>query len=249
VLIERRTVQGLTLLTVLLLAGCTSFGPTGTESDELADNEAAQLNLQLGIGYLQSQRFDIAADKLKKALLYDSSLAEAENALGVLYEATKSNHLARQHYQNALQLQPDYLLAKMNYARFLCADGQTAQGEALFLEAAVSPLQDNPEIAYTGAGVCARLANQIAKAEQYFLQALQANAFASAAAYELAVIKKDQKRYQEARTFLDNYHKRAGFSRTSLQLAIEIEQALGNTAMREQYANMLLEQTAAAQLP
>lgn len=234
----------LVLITLLTVTSCASLNPEA--SVEPSGNAAAQLNLKLGIGYMQANRIDIAIDKLKKALQYDSSLVEAENALGVLYEATKANHLAELHYQNALQLKPDYLLAKMNYARFLCANNQTAKGEALFLEAAISPLQDAPEIAYTGAGVCARRANQIDQAEQYFRQALQVNAFASSALYELAVIKKDQQRYQEARDFLDSYHKRAGFSRTSLQLAIEIEQALGNNEMSEQYASMLRQQTSAA---
>jgi len=237
----------ITLSTLLLLSGCATLDSASNSAPaEPSDQEAAQLNFQLGIGYMKAQRFDIAIEKLHKALQYDSSLAEAENALGVLYEATKARRQAEQHYQNALQIKPDYILAQMNYARFLCANGQTAQGEALFLQAAVAPQQEAPEIAYTGAGVCARLANQFTQAEQYFQQALQANDYASAALYELAVIKKNQQRYQEARELLDNYHKRAGFSPASLQLGIDIEQALGNTAMRDQYADMLRRQTASA---
>jgi type IV pilus assembly protein PilF len=233
------------LSALLLLGGCATLSSDST-SEESSDQNAAQINFQLGIGYMKAQRFDVAIEKLHKALQYDSTLSEAENALGVLYEATQSARKAEQHYQNALQIKPDYVLAQMNYARFLCSNGKIAEGEALFLQAAVSPLQDAPEIAYTGAGVCARRANQPTQAEHYFQQALQANSNASAALYELAAIKKNQQRYQEAREFLDNYHKRAGFSRASLQLAIDIEQALGNTAMRDQYADMLRQQTAAA---
>ena len=237
-----KVLQGIFLVyAALLLTACASLQNTSAPV-EPSDSEAAQLNLKLGIGYMQAQRFNIAIEKLQKALQYDSSLVEAENALGVLYEATQAAHLAEQHYQNALQLKPDYMLAKMNYARFLCANGQTAKGETLFLEAAVAPQQEAPEIAYTGAGVCARRAGLLPQAEQYFRQALQANANASAALLELAIVKKDQSRYQEAREFLDSYHKRAGFSRTSLELAITIEEALGNTAMRDQYAAMLRNQ-------
>ena len=232
------------ILALLLMSGCATL-QNSSAPVEPSDTEAAQVNLKLGIGYMQAQRFNIAIEKLQKALQYDSSLVEAENALGVLYEASHSAHLAEQHYQKALQLKPDYLLAKMNYARFLCANGQTAKGEALFLEAAIAPQQETPEIAYTGAGVCARLAGLLGQAEQHFQQALQVNAYASAALLELAIIKKDQSRYQEAREFLDTYHKRAGFSRTSLELAVAIEEALGNTAMREQYAAMLRKQMSA----
>lgn len=223
-------------LLLLLLTGCATLNPG---NDVQSDTEAAQINLKLGIGYMQAQRFDIAIEKLEKALEYDSSLAEAENALGVLYEATKVGHLADKHYQNALQLQPDYLLAQMNYARFLCANGQSDRGEALFLQAATSSQQEAPEVAYTGAGVCARLGGALSRAEQHLQQALATNPFAATVLYELAVIRKEQGRYQEASDYLDDFHKRAGFNTASLELAVNIADGLGNDAMREQYASML----------
>lgn len=222
------------------LLGCTSLQTAGDGQNAApSEKEVAQINLKLGVGYMQSKNFDVAAEKLHKALEYDSNLVEAENALGVLYEATDANLLAEKHYKNALALNGQFLLAQMNFGRFLCATGRTEQGEAFFLQAAQSPQQESPEIAYTGAGVCARRGNRLAQAEAHFEQALQENGSAAAALYELAIIKNDQRDYQAAKGYLDTYHDRAGFSQSSLQLATAVEKALGNRAKSEQYAAML----------
>lgn len=225
------------LLLSLLLTACASTGPQTPEQP--TDSEAALLNLRLGIGYMQNGHFNVAREKLQKALQYDSSLAEAENALGVLYEQTDAPRQAEQHYQQALELKSDYLLAKMNLARLLCATGQTARGQQLFLEAADDAGLESPEIAYTGAGVCARRAGDLSDAERYYKQALAQNAFAAGTLFELASLTHATKRDEEARDYLQRYHKVTSFSPASLQLAMEIEAALGNAAMEATYAQLL----------
>lgn len=226
----------LMLLSMTLLAGCaTPDGPGSAPST----HEAARLNMQLGIGYMQAGRFELAQDKLRRALQFDSNLAEAENALGVLHEATGAASLAERHYQRALDIRPEYLLAKMNLGRLLCSAGNTERGRQLFLEAATNPAQENPEIAYTGAGVCSRVANNPARAENDFRQALEHNAFAGGTLFEIASVTYQLGKYQDAQGYLDRYHQRNNFSPDSLQLAIDIERALGNSQMQDHYSQLL----------
>jgi type IV pilus assembly protein PilF len=220
----------------LLVTACASTGPQPSQS---SDSEPAQVNLQLGIGYLQNGRYDVAREKLQRALQFDPRLAEAENALGVMYEQLGDSGLSERHYQRALEIKPDYLLAKMNLGRLLCANGQIPRGQQLFLEAAADRRLEETEIAYTGAGVCAQLGGDLAQAERYYRQALEVNSFAPPPLLELARLKHDQGRNGEARDLLQRYHKRASFSPASLQLAIAIETALGNTVMRDEYAQLL----------
>ncbi len=224
------------LLFSIVLTACAS---SGLQPDPSSGNEAAQLNLRLGIGYMQNGRLDIAEEKLQRALQFDPSLAEAENALGVLYEQTRSPTQAERHYLRALTLRPDFLLAKMNLGRMLCANGKVDRGEQQFLEAAADRRLEEPEIAYTGAGVCARLGGDLPRAERHFLRALEFNPQASGTLFELARLTHNQGRNAEARDYLQRFHRTASFSPASLQLAVAIEAALGNVRMRDEYAQEL----------
>ncbi|MDX1605272.1 MAG: tetratricopeptide repeat protein [Candidatus Competibacterales bacterium] len=232
----------LTLL-ALLGTGCATLpspgGQTETETQDVPGaNEPAQVNLKLGIGYMQSGRFPLAQEKLRRALQFDPNLAEAENALGVMLEETDEPGLAERHYLRALELRPDYALARMNLARMLCANDQTERGTQLFLEVAESDYAD-PEIPYTGAGVCARIAGDVVTAERHFRQALEHNAYAGGTLFELASLLQRQGRSQEAKRYLDRFHKRVSFSPASLTLAIAIERSLGDRKMQQTYTELL----------
>ncbi|MFO1350221.1 MAG: type IV pilus biogenesis/stability protein PilW [Gammaproteobacteria bacterium] len=223
-------------LSLAALGGCAS---NRTGPAVLPDHEVAMLNLKLGMGYMQSGRFDIAQEKLKKALQLDGTIAEAHNALGVLYEEIHEPRLAESAYQQALAQNSNYSLARMNYGRLLCAIGKTAEGEQQFVTALQST-DTSPETAYTGAGVCARLRNDSAQAATYFRKAVEANPYATAPLLELANLSYAQRQYQEARQYLQRYHQQTDYSPASLDLAIRIEQALGDKQARDNYVRLLL---------
>lgn len=224
------------------LSGCAAMS-VPLEQD--SEREAAQLNLKLGIGYMQSGHFDVAHVKLNKALQYDPDFAEAHNALGVMYEETAEVQLAERHYAKALELKPDYALARMNYGRLLCAIERTDEGEQQFLQV-VSQAEAGREVAYTGAGVCARLRGDPGKADEYFSQALKVNPYAAGTLLEAADLSIAQRRYIEARALLERYHRQAGYTPTSLQLAIRVEEALGERERRNRYQRLLQSQLADA---
>lgn len=222
---------------VLLLSGCTSLN---TSLIKGSDQEAAELNTQLGMRYIQNGRFEIAEEKLQKALQYNSQSAEAENALGVLYEATEQPALAREHYQRAVNIEPDYVLAQMNYARILCANGNPDIGQQHFLKAANNPQLETPEQAYTGAGVCARRAGNNEQALSYYQLALDANSEAPGTLFEIASVNQELGRSERAQPYLERYHKRSQFSPASLKLAMDIATALGQSQQHTEYKNLLL---------
>lgn len=236
----------LLILCMLVLAACASNVEPADDLASSAD-EIARINLQLGVGYIRSRRFDVARDKLDKALSYDPQLAEAYNALGVMYEETKQNVLAEENYSKAVEIDGNYTLARLNYGRMLCANRKYSEGEQQFLTAINAPSNNVPEVGYTGAGVCARLRGDNRQAKQYFLNALQANPNAAGTLLELADLSIEQGSFEEARTYLQRYHQQVGFKPTSLQLAIRVEEALGDLQKRDQYARLLKAQLADAQ--
>lgn len=229
---------------LLILGGCASRPVQ--ELAEPKDARAAEINLKLGVGYMQSGHFDVALEKLKKALEYDPTLEEAHNAIAVLYEETKEYELAEQHYRRAVELDPDYALARMNYGRFLCTHQRTADGENQFLAAANNPKLESPVAAYIGAGVCAKQIPAPERAEAHLRKALELNPDSARALFELASINYSQGNYLQARTFLQRYHAQAGYSPASLWLGINIEKALGDSQLRREYADLLLSKFSAS---
>lgn len=230
----------LLIITLLgVLGGCATTPPV-TEPQPPAENDPSQINLKLGIGYMQSGRFDVALDKLKKAVAYDPNLAEAHNALAVLYEETRQNRLAEEHFLRAIQADPQYALAQSNYGRFLCAKGRPAQGEAQFLLAANSGKLDAPELAYTGAAICARLQGAPERAEGYLRRALEIDPFHDGTLLEMASLNHQQNRDSQASEFLERYHQQAGYHPQSLALGIAIADAMNDRRLRREYAELLL---------
>lgn len=228
----------------LALTGCVSTSVLETSP---ASNEAAQLNLQLGIGYIQTGRFDVAQEKLKKALEYNSTLVEAHNALAILYEETGEKTLADREYQMAVQKAPEYALARTNYGRFLCANGKANEGEGQFLLAIADPELKNADAAYAGAGTCARALEATDRAGQYFRKALEINPFSTAALFEFASLSHEQGENEQARQLLQRYHNVASYSPASLWLGISVEKALGDRQIRQEYERLLLSKFADSQ--
>lgn len=188
---------------------------------------------------MQAGRFDVALDKLKKAIEFNPNLAEAHNALAILYEETDQNRLAEEHYLKAIQINPRYALAQSNYGRFLCTNGRPAQGEAQFLLATNSGTLDAPELAFTGAAICARLQNALERAEGYLRRALELDPFHGGTLLEMASLNHQQGQDTQAREFLERYHQQAGYFPQSLSLGIAIADALNDRQLRREYVELL----------
>ena len=223
-----------------LLTAC-AHSSVGSKS-EPAETSAAKLNMQLGIAYMQQGNFDVALDKLNKALERDERLPEAHNAIALLYEGTSRPNLAERHFQRAIELDSNYTLAKLNYAQFLCTHGQPAAGEDRFLAIASSPPEGSTDLAakaYAGAAVCA-LATDRRRADNYLRQALALKPDAGGALYQMANLYYADGDYLKARAFLQRYHAQAGYTPESLWLGISIEDKLGGSPLRQEYTQILL---------
>lgn len=230
------------LALALCLAGCANNRFTDDDPAEQSD-DAASVNFKLGIGYMQAGRYSLAQLKLQRALEYNPDLAEAHNALGVLFEQLNNVTEAEAHYQLAVKKQQDYALAQMNYGRLLCATGKAELGEQQFLAVTRSSTYRAQEIPFTGAGVCARARNDLSAAEQYFRQGLKVNPLAAGTLLEIASLSVEQKKFADARQFLQRYHRQAGYNPVSLNLAIRIEDALGDKQASAEFRRLLQAQS------
>lgn len=224
---------GLLLLCGLLQA-CVAVNPGKTQ-----DEKASAINVQLGIGYLQQNKLELASEKLTKALRQDPESAPAHNAYAILQERLKQNDLAEYHYEKATSLDKKNAQAANNYGTFLCRNGRELESEKYFLRALDNPLYSTPEYAYTNAAICLVKVNQTKPAREYLRKALAEKSDFAPALITMARVFFEEQDYENTKIYLDRYHLVARPSASSLWLDIRTALELDNEANVEELAQRL----------
>ncbi len=106
------------LATVLLASGCvtTTDGPFTAKVDKV---KAAEQYVQLGIAYYQQREYEIAIQRLNRALESNPNMPEAYSVLGLVYQAQNEMNVAEEKYLKALSLNPKFTRGRTYYAAFL----------------------------------------------------------------------------------------------------------------------------------
>ncbi len=232
--------RGVWLLVALAVAGCISS--SSRPPAPTSKKEAAEYNMQLGVGYLRKGELKTAQAKLEKAIADDSSLTAAHVALGVVLERLGDMPGAEKSYRRAASLEPANPDTLNALAAFLCAQRQQpAEALRLFDKAIAVPLSKadtNRAMLNANAGVCARRVD-LARAEGYLRAALAIDPGYRDALLQLADVTFQRNNFLQSRAFLERYL--AGVSATpdALWLGVRVEQALGGSAAAERYAAQL----------
>lgn len=207
------------LLCLLLLTGllqaCVAVNPGPTQNEK-----ASAVNVQLGIGYLQQNKLELASEKLSKALRQNPRSASVHNAYAILQERLKQLDKAEYHYRRATELDPDDSQAANNYGTFLCRNGREIESEKYFLRALDNPLYSTPEFAYTNAAVCLLKVDQVEPAIEYLRKALAARSDFAPALLAMGGVYFDLMDYKTAKLYLDRYHLVATANPRSLWMSI-----------------------------
>ena len=231
--------RALALVACLVLAGCTT-----TQVDEGSGKtdlkEAARLNTQLGIDYMRKGQYDLALEKLQRALEQDSDLAAAHSTIALLYQRRGEADQAEDHYREALDLNKDDPTTLNNFGIFLCGQGEIADAEEIFVKAAQNKDNLNPADAWANAGVCARRdPKKLDKAEGYLREALRINARHPNALAQMAQVSYEKQDYLRARAFLQRYESIARATPQTLWIAAQTERKLGDLQSARSYERRL----------
>lgn len=224
------------LAAFFFIGGCAATpGPgPGTAGDELAE-----INTQLGIGYLQEGDNETAMRRLQRALEIDRNYAPAHSAIAVLYQRLGETDKAAHHFERAVRLNPKDSGSLNNYGQFLCQQGRSAEAQAMFQRALENPLYPTPEAAYLNAGTCALRDQDTATAEEMFRRALQVNPRMPAALLQMSTLSYEQQRFLPARGYLQRYLEVGPHTAQSLWLGIRVERQLGDRDAVASYSLML----------
>jgi len=237
----QRTVLGL----LVFLAACSST-PEKSESEV---RRAAETNTALGRQYMDRGDYEIALEKLKRAIAYDKTYAPAHTLLAVLYETIGELDEAGAEYRKAVQYDPKNGDVNNNYGAFLCGSGKQKEAERYFLAAVDDPFYDTPAIALANAGSCALEAGDLDKAESFLRQSLGFDDQLATALLPMSEVSYRKGSYLRARAFLQRFEAVSPTTRESLTLGYNIESKLGDQASAERYRRELLERFPGAVKP
>lgn len=189
----------------MALAGCVSADGRKPLKQSDPKETAAKYNIQLGTAYLQQGNYNLAREKLERALKQNPRDPDVHTSLGLLYDRTGDIKGADRHFREALRLAPDKPDLGNNYAIYLCKNGRVAEGVERFDEVAANKYYRTPEVALTNAGVCLRGAQRLDDAEARLLGAIKARPNYSEATVQLASLYLERSQIAEARKVVDTY--------------------------------------------
>ena len=245
----KRTKLLASLLTILLLGACIS-SQTVTRGSEPSD-EAATNMFQLGAQYYRNGNYELARDRLERAVELDSRNARAHSLLALTLVQLGNNRLATESFNRSIRLEPNNKDVRNAYAIFLCEQKRFDDAREQFDRAIGIRENDSSWIEMTNAGVCIAKKPDLALAEQYFRNALTIRPTYGEALLQLAALKHRSGDSRTGRAFLERYLAANDTSAPVLYLAIQIESALDDERAATDYENDLLRdfpQSAEAQL-
>lgn len=203
------------LLVSGLLQACVAVDPSKGRNEEASD-----VNTEMGLGYLQQNNFELASEKLIKALRQNPESVKANYVYAVLQDKLNQKELAEFHYQKATELDPKNSEAANNFGAFLCRNGRQLESEKYFIQALKNPLYKTPEFAYTNAAICMLQANELQRAKEYLRKAIAAKSDFGPALVAMGDVLYKERDYANAKIYLDRYHLSSKPSARSLWLTI-----------------------------
>ncbi|MGM0552673.1 MAG: type IV pilus biogenesis/stability protein PilW [Pseudomonadota bacterium] len=212
------------LLGAVLLAGCAGLERQVGEDQA----EAAEVNADLGIGYLREGEFEQAERNLRRALDFDPDHALAHLGMGAVYERRGSDARAEEHYRKALASDPDNPHAQTSLGALLCAREDYDEAQALFRQAIENPDYDQREIALMNSGVCFADFGDAERAEEQLRAALELQPRYPRALLEMAKLGYAEGRPMQTRAFLSRLDAQGIENAEMLLLCYQAETALGN---------------------
>jgi type IV pilus assembly protein PilF len=226
------------LATLATLTACVSSG--GSVSEPASGSEAAIANMNLGAGYLRQGNYDLAIERLQRALAQDPKLVQAHTTIALAYDQIGNFEEAENHFKRATQLNPNDGSAANGYAAFLCTHGNRwADAQPYFRRAAEDEKYGTPEVALTNAGSCARDAGELAAAEESFRTALQRNPRYADALLNMLELTSQRGEYLQARAFVQRYLAVRPATASVLLTCVNVERALNNAPAADRCAAQL----------
>lgn len=203
----KRVLFFLSLLAILLTACVKQEREVdeAVESQQKKNLKAAEINVELGLGYLRQGNMQRAKQKLLSAQAQSPNSPDVAGALAYYFERTGNEAQADNFYRRALGLSHNKGPQLNNYGAFLCRHKHYKKAEHFFMQAAADIDYLNTSGAVENAGLCALADKDYASAKQFFLKALNQDPKRQQSLVQLMRIYLKDKQYQNALNISKRY--------------------------------------------
>jgi type IV pilus assembly protein PilF len=225
------------IIGAVLQAGCVTEG--AVRAEPASNEEQAEVNLALGVGYLEEQRPDLAIDALLRAIVAEPRRADAHSVLGVAYDQNGSVELAEEHHRRATQLAPRDANTQNRFAVFLCRQNRWTDAEPAFRRAIEATSGPASLTAMINAAGCARGGGDIEAAGRYFREALVIDPINVDALRGMIDISIRSSSYLPARGFWSRLERATSILADDLLTCYVIERELNSDAAAQACADRL----------
>lgn len=223
-------------ITLLVLVACTSDAVRKKPDRE----SSASINARLGLAYMQQGNYEVALEKLEKAIEQEPGLATGHHYIAELYRQLDSPDNAKRHYKKALKLTPNDYSLNNNYGVFLCDQKDYDGAEQGFLMAVQNVPVHKPRYEfYENLAQCMLRKPDRVKAEEYFRIVLAANPHQPVTLYQMARLSFDDAKYLRARAFFQRFTEVSRHTAETLWLGVRIERKLGDNKAADEFARQL----------
>ena len=220
-------------------AACSSTQGSGQKQSSPSQKmELADINIQLGIAYLQSGDPARAKQKFLMAMQQAPNYSASWYGMGYYLEKIGDKSEAERYYLKAVQLAPHAGAAQNNYGTFLCRQKQYKKAIEHFMIAVNDPSYLSGAEAYENAGICALQIPDKQLAENYFQKAIQIDPQRPLALMELTKLKSAQGEYRVALEYMERYLSSYQPTKATLTLAIGIAQKAHDQALEIKYTEL-----------
>lgn len=227
-------------LLLALLAACVSSTQRTNVRKMEPTGDAGDINYQLGTEYYRKGNFELARDRLERAIVQEPRNADAHSALALTFAQLGNDRLATESFEKATRFAPNSINVRNAYAVYLCQKNRYDDARVQFDRAINIRENDNSYIMMTNAGVCVAQKPDLALAEKYFRDALAIRPNFGEALIQLAALKNRTDDNLSARAFIQRFLATNPPSSGVLYLAVQIETQLGGDRAASDYMNQLL---------
>lgn len=206
------------------------------------DRLAVQEKLGLASNRMQTGDYGGAEEQIRAALKKDPQSVDAIGMLALIQGGRGDVAGSGASYRRAAELAPQRGDVLNNYGAWVCANRSPAESLIWFDRALADRTYASPASALGNAGGCALKAGQPERAASDLRKALEIDPNNPYALESMARLEAGRRNYFEARAFVERRLSAAPATASVLQLAIQIEQGLGDKVAAGRYQQRLVKE-------